>query len=170
MCMADSEVLQFYPTHQNTMVLYNMWIAAAYMEVTFLIIVGWNIILLNQTKGKSQQEGQEGPKSLTGVSWYHCSNCLCCRNSVWVCMRFHQYNIGHHLPCKIIWGKWFWERRFKYFPLYFYGSNAGHPEEDQYWTRGHYLNKQWLGSKGCTAYLILDSCQSLAVLEKKTFQ
>ena len=70
----------------------------------------------------------------------HFSNFMCCRNSVWVCMGFNQYNLGQHLPCQIscIRGKWFW--RFQY------GSNPGHPEAP-FWTLGSQFEKTRLRIK-----------------------
>ena len=47
-----------------------------------LFCLSWSIVLFGQTKLKSKQEDQGGPKPLTWVSGCHCSNCLCCRNSV----------------------------------------------------------------------------------------
>ena len=129
MCMPNSKVVQiFFRGHFVTPPTKTQWYYTICecrniygREVAFLFILGWNIILLDQTKVKHQQECHDGPKSLTWVSECHCSNCLCCRNSVWASMGFNSYNLGHHLPCQIscIWGMWFWRRRFQYFPVYF---------------------------------------------------
>ena len=90
LCMPDSRVVQFFPKghflhhppKHNGIIQYVNCRNICGREVTFLFILGWNIILLDQTKVKSQEECQNGPKSPTWVSGCHCLNSLCCRNSV----------------------------------------------------------------------------------------
>ena len=73
MCMTDSKMVQIFsevilllhPPKHNGVIQYMNCRKTYGREVTFLLILGWNVILLDQTKVKRQQECQDGAKSLT---------------------------------------------------------------------------------------------------------